>query len=266
MCGQVGNLTYVSNLHAATTPFATARSKSKGNLALEKRRIRGAAWAVCINYKCMPLHIQTIVSMPFAENTYVLWREATTDAVVIDPGLEPELILKCLHDHRLNPAAILNTHGHADHIAGNEPLKQAFPDAPLVIGVGDEPLLTDSFANMSAPFGFEITSPPADRLVREGDQLDYAGLTFDVLDLPGHSPGHVAYVLRGQPLRVFGGDVLFQGSIGRTDFPGGNQRQLVSGIRTKLFRLPDETEVYPGHGGATTIGEERQSNPYVVNR
>jgi glyoxylase-like metal-dependent hydrolase (beta-lactamase superfamily II) len=209
------------------------------------------------------MHIHTIVSMPFAENTYVLWRAGQRDAVVIDPGLDPELILRFLEDNQLRPAAILNTHGHADHIAGNAALKQAFAEAPLIIGAGDEPMLTDPFANMSAPFGFSILSPPADRLVREGDQVQSAGLTFEVLDLPGHSPGHVAYVLRGQPCRVFGGDVLFQGSIGRTDFPGGDLALLLSGIRTKLYVLPDNTEVYPGHGEMTTIGQERRENPFV---
>jgi hydroxyacylglutathione hydrolase len=212
----------------------------------------------------MPLHIHTIVSMPFAENTYVLWLDGQTDAVVIDPGLEPELILRFLKESRLRPEVILNTHGHGDHIGGNEALKHAFPAAPLVIGVNDEPMLTDSAANMSAPFGFEIVSPPADRLVKEGDRLDYAGLTFDVLDLPGHSPGHVAYVLQDAPLRVFGGDVLFQAGIGRTDFPGGSQRLLLEGIRKKLFILPDDTEVYPGHGEPTTIGDEKRSNPFVA--
>jgi hydroxyacylglutathione hydrolase len=212
----------------------------------------------------MPLQLHTIVSMPFAENTYILWRDGHTDAVVIDPGLEPELILSCLTQAGLRVAAILNTHGHGDHIAGNEAVKQAFPEAPLVIGVNEANLLTDSVANVSALFGMPIVSPPADRLVREGDRLDYAGLTFDVLDLPGHSPGHVVYLLRGEPLRVLGGDVLFQGSIGRTDFPGGNPRLLVEGIHAKLFPLPDETLVYPGHGEPTTIGAEKRTNPYVA--
>lgn len=212
----------------------------------------------------MSLQIHTIVSQPFAENTYVLRLPGRDDAVVIDPGLEPELILQCLAENRLRPAVILNTHGHADHIAGNAALKDAFPEAPLLIGKHDEALLTDTMANMSAPFGFEITSPPADRTVREGDQLEFAGLTFDVLDIPGHSPGHVAYVLRAEPVaRVFGGDVLFQGSIGRTDFPGGDMRLLLSGIHKKLYPMPDETEVYPGHGPMTTIGEEKRTNPFV---
>jgi hydroxyacylglutathione hydrolase len=216
----------------------------------------------------MPINIHTIVSMPFAENTYVVWRPdgaeaGPAEALVVDPGLEPELILEFLEEHKLRPAVILNTHGHADHIAGNEALKQAFPDAPLVIGAGDEPLLTDPFANMSAPFGFAIVSPPADRLVREGDRLDYAGIPLEVLEVPGHSPGHVVFIYRDEPIQVFGGDVLFQGSIGRTDFPGGDANLLVSGIRKKLFALPDDTIVHPGHGEPTTIGAEKQGNPFV---
>src|SRR5205085_7789638 len=105
----------------------------------------------------------------------------------------------------------------ADHIGGNEALKQAYPDAPLVIGRDEARLLTDADANMSAPFGMPIVSPPADRLVQEGDVLDFAGIPLEVLEIPGHSPGHVVFVHRATPLVIFGGDVLFRGSVGRTD-------------------------------------------------
>src|SRR6516165_10249360 len=115
--------------------------------------------------------------MPFGENTYVVWRTGQTDAVVFDPGLEPDLILDFLREQRLAVAAILNTHGHADHIGGNAALKEAFPDAPLVIGTGDRHMLSDAGANLSAPFGMPITSPPADRTVKEGDTVAAAGLT-----------------------------------------------------------------------------------------
>src|SRR6187399_918290 len=115
--------------------------------------------------------IQTIVSMPFAENTYVAWLEGHDDCIVVDPGTEPDAILAFLADQGLTPAAILNTHGHADHIAGNADLKAAFPDAPLIIGINDLPLLGNPDLNISRPFGFETVSPPADRTVREGDQL-----------------------------------------------------------------------------------------------
>jgi glyoxylase-like metal-dependent hydrolase (beta-lactamase superfamily II) len=211
----------------------------------------------------MALNLRTIVSTPFQENTYIVWLDGRSDALVIDPGLEPDLVLESLQAERLSCAVILNTHGHADHIGGNKALKHAFAEAPLVIGAGDAPLLTDSFANLSAPFGFAVVSPPADRLVREGDRLDFAGIELEVLDIPGHSPGHVVFVYRDKPVRVFGGDVLFQGSIGRADLPGCDMRRLISGIQTKLFALPDDTIVYPGHGEPTTIGVERRTNPFV---
>jgi hydroxyacylglutathione hydrolase len=210
----------------------------------------------------MSLQIQTIVSMPFAENTYVAWQDGRTDAVVIDPGTEPDAILAFLRERGLTPAAILNTHGHVDHIAGNADLKAAYPDAPLVIGAGDEPLLTDPGLNLSRPYGFDVVSPPADRLVREGDTVLFAGLTLDIREIPGHSPGHIVYVVRDAGV-VFGGDVLFRGSIGRTDFPGGSFETLAAGIREKLYTMPDETVVYPGHGPVTKVGHEKRTNPFV---
>jgi hydroxyacylglutathione hydrolase len=208
--------------------------------------------------------IRTLTSMPFDENTYVAWLPGCTDAVVIDPGLEPELIFDFLRDEGLTPAAILNTHGHADHIAGNEAMKTAFPTAPLIIGAGDTPLLASAELNLSAPFGFEIVSPPADRTVAEGDVVEAAGLRFEVFDVPGHSPGHIIYVFRGPPCLVFGGDVLFRGGVGRTDFPGGDTQLLFDGIRNKLYTLPGDTVVYPGHGPVTTVGHERRTNPFVT--
>jgi len=123
--------------------------------------------------------------------------------------------------------------------------------------------LTDAELNLSAPFGLPITSPAADRLVREGDVLEHAGIRLEVLEIPGHSPGHVVFVHRSEPLVVFGGDVLFRGSIGRTDFPGSNGPLLLQGIRTKLFPLPPDTVVYPGHGPVTTVAQEKRFNPFV---
>ncbi len=209
--------------------------------------------------------IQTIESQPFGENTYVVWLAGRTDALVIDPGLEPELILDFLRDQGLAAAAILNTHGHGDHIGGNAALKEAFPNAPLVIGANEVRLLVDPNENLSAPFGLPITSPPADAVVNEGDRIEYAGLPLEVIDVPGHSPGHVVYLFRGQPHLLFGGDVLFRGSIGRYDFPNSDGRLLLEGIRGKLFRLPPDTVVYPGHGPVTTIGYEKRTNPFVGN-
>jgi hydroxyacylglutathione hydrolase len=213
----------------------------------------------------MSLQVHTVVSEPFMENTYLLWQSGRDDAVVVDPGFEPGAVLDALAERGLKPAVILNTHGHVDHIAGNAAIKRAYPEVPLLIGRGDAPLLTDALLNMSGLYGFEVLSPPADRLVAEGEVLEYAGIRLEVLDMPGHSPGHVVFVIRGQPVLVIGGDVLFRGSVGRTDFPGGSFELLASGIRRKLWPLPDQTVVYPGHGPATTIGHEKRTNPFVGN-
>src|SRR5262245_35695652 len=126
------------------------------------------------------LALRTVVSSPFEENTYIAWRPGRPDAVVFDPGLAPDLILDVLRREGLTPAALLCTHGHADHIGGNTALKKAFPQAPLIIGAGDAGMLTDAVANLSAPFGFEVTSPPADRTVAEGEVVEVAGLPFEV--------------------------------------------------------------------------------------
>jgi glyoxylase-like metal-dependent hydrolase (beta-lactamase superfamily II) len=211
-----------------------------------------------------PLQLQTVVSMPFEENTYIVWLPGRRDAVVFDPGLQPDLVLDVLREQELEVAAIINTHGHADHIGGNAVLKGAFPQAPIIIGADDAVMLTDADANLSAPFGFTVTSPPADRTVREGDIVEAAGIVLAVLDVPGHSPGHVVFVHRSAPVLVFGGDVLFRGSIGRTDFPGGSHPLLLRGIREKLFTLPDDTVVYPGHGPVTKVGYEKRTNPFLT--
>jgi glyoxylase-like metal-dependent hydrolase (beta-lactamase superfamily II) len=212
----------------------------------------------------VPLQIHTVVSAPFAENSYVVWRDGAAEAFVVDPGYEPGAIRDALDESGLSLAAIVNTHGHLDHMAGNAPLKQAFPAAPIVIGAGDAPMLTDAFLNLSELFGDPVVSPPADRLVKEGDRLSVAGIELEVFDLPGHSPGHVVYLIRGEkPMVVLGGDVLFRGGIGRVDFPGGSFERLKAGIERVLWPLPPDTVVYPGHGPVTTVGHEKRTNPYV---
>lgn len=210
----------------------------------------------------MTVDIRTIESMPFAENSYVLHVPGRNDCIVVDPGFEPDLILEYLTDESLKPAAILNTHGHVDHIAGNQAIKESFPDAPLIIGEGEADFLTDADLNLSGPYGIPITSPPADKLVKHGETIEYAGMTFEVRFAPGHSPGHVVFVVHGAKM-VIGGDVLFRDSIGRHDFPGGSIEILAQSIRTQLYTLPDDTTVYPGHGPTTKIGYEKGNNPFV---
>ncbi len=206
-----------------------------------------------------------VVSRPFSENTYIAHFPNCSACVVVDPGFDAEGVIEQITRRHLVPHAILCTHGHLDHIAGNEALKRCWPDCPIVIGKGDAYKLLDPNANLSLPYGFEVRSPPADIEVVEGDHQEVAGFDFEVRETPGHSAGHVVFVQRQRvavPF-VFGGDVLFAGGVGRWDTPDGNWEDLESSIRTKLYTLGDETRVLPGHGDSTTVGEEKRFNAYV---
>jgi glyoxylase-like metal-dependent hydrolase (beta-lactamase superfamily II) len=209
------------------------------------------------------LTIAVVESMPFAENSYIMGLADRDDAIVVDPGLEPDAIVDALATLKRKPAVLLNTHGHADHIAGNGALKQAYPAIPLIIGEGDAVMLTDANKNLSAGFGMPIVSPPADEMVRDGETRTWAGMTFRVHAIAGHSPGHVVFICDASRI-VLGGDVLFAESIGRTDFPGGSFDQLMAGIHQHLFALPDDYVVYPGHGPEFTIGEAKTTNPFFA--
>lgn len=210
------------------------------------------------------LHVGKILSKPFDEYTYIAHFDGSKECIVFDPGLDPEAIIDYLDELGLTPAAIVCTHGHGDHIAGNHALKERWPACPIVIGVGDAPKLTNPEMNFSAAFGFPIISPPADRTLREGERYDAAGLELDVLEAPGHSIGHIVLVCRQtNPWQVFGGDVLFRNSVGRTDIQDGDFDALRAAIHDKLFTLPEDTIVLPGHGSPTTIGREKRNNPFV---
>jgi glyoxylase-like metal-dependent hydrolase (beta-lactamase superfamily II) len=210
------------------------------------------------------LNIGIVVSAPFDENTYIAHLPGRSDCIIFDPGFEPHAIIDYLSEHSLTPATIVCTHGHSDHIAGNEALKKRWPECPIVIGAGDAEKLVNPALNLSAAFGYSLLSPPADQLLREGERFTAAGIDLEVLETPGHSVGHIVLLCKQtKPWQLFGGDVLFAGSIGRTDFPDGSLEDLQTAIHTKLFTLPDETVVLPGHGPKTTIGNEKHFNPFV---
>jgi hydroxyacylglutathione hydrolase len=210
----------------------------------------------------VPLRVAVVTTRQFDQNTYVMGQSDRDEVVVVDPGFDSDRLLAHLTAKKLTVAAILLTHGHVDHIAGVERLKAFAPDAPIVIGRIDAPMLSDAALNLSAGFGVPVTSPPAERLLDDGEVVELAGLTFEVRHIPGHSPGSVVFVFTDDGA-VIAGDVLFNGSVGRTDFPGGSSKQLLDGIRAKLYTLPGATRVFPGHGPPTTVGEELATNPFT---
>jgi len=195
---------------------------------------------------------------PFASNCYIIGSGLTKEGMVIDPGAEAEAILKNVKDLGLNIKCIVLTHGHIDHIGAVKEVKDA-TGAELAMHADDAASLQGQpFATM---FGISYPiPPPPDRLLKDGDNVDIGDLHFLVLHTPGHSPGGICLLGEGV---VFCGDTLFNYSIGRTDIPGGSYSQLLNGIHTKLMILPDNTVVYPGHGPDSTIGAERQRNPFL---
>lgn len=203
--------------------------------------------------------LATVVVGPLQVNCFVIACPHSLDALVIDPGDDGERILAAVRSAGWRVVRVVNTHGHFDHIGANRSLVEA-TGAELLLHELDLPLLQR--AQMHAQvYGLHAEpSPMPGRLLKDGDTIAFGTLSCQVIHIPGHSPGGIA-LLCGSHL--FCGDVLFAGSIGRTDLPGGDHRALVSGIRTRLWNLPGETIVHPGHGPETTIAREKRSNPFV---
>jgi len=209
----------------------------------------------------MPKKTHTIVVGPFLVNCYLYWDTTTRQGVIIDPGADEEAIIFQLEQFDIEPRAILLTHGHGDHIAAVAPLKEQY-DIPLYIGNGEEGLLSNPSANISAFFDKPIIAPAPDFSVTDEQVISVAGLRLVVLATPGHTPAGVCYLAEEDGL-LFCGDTLFAGSVGRTDFPGSSHVQLLESIHTKILSLPDSIVCLPGHGPETTVGAERNSNPFL---
>ncbi len=197
-----------------------------------------------------------------AENCFVFRRDGSERALIVDPGDEAERILAPVEELGLEVEAILLTHCHFDHIGAVAPVAKA-TGAPVYCPEIEVPLLADIMAFVPWPGFGPFESYDADETLAGGEKLELAGFEIDVIFTPGHSPGHVTYSVRGEEA-IFSGDVLFQGSVGRTDLPGGDWETLLKSIGTLVESHSPETTVYPGHMGITSIGAERASNPFLA--
>ncbi len=204
------------------------------------------------------MKVHTLSVGPMQANCYILECEETKKAIVIDPGGDSDLILDFIESNKLKTEFIINTHAHIDHIASNEELKSR-TSALICIHKEDADMLVNPQKNLSFFIGSPISSPSPDRLLNDGDILESGTIRLQVIHTPGHSPGSIS--LLSQEC-IFTGDLLFAGGIGRYDFPGSSYEELIRSLR-KIMELKSDLIVYPGHGPATTIGEERETNPFI---
>ena len=209
------------------------------------------------------MKIDCLVLGEYETNCYVLRSgEAASDCLIVDPGLGAEELIAFLDERKMTAVAAVLTHGHIDHIAGLAALRRSFPDIKVFIHALDAEMLAKPVANLSGLMGRAFAAEPADILLEDGDRIEQAGVRLQVLHTPGHTAGGLCLYSSGGGV-VFTDDALFAESIGRTDFPGGSMSRLVRSIKEKLWVLPDETVVYPGHGPSTTIAREKAQNPFL---
>jgi len=200
---------------------------------------------------------------PFEQNCTLLWDEATRQAAVVDPGGDVDAILAAVAERQLKVEKILLTHGHIDHVGGTAELAARLGGVAVVGPHRDDSFWLEQLPEQCRMFGFPATAALAsDRWLDEGDTVTVGGETLDVVHTPGHTPGHVCFLHAPARLALVG-DVLFAGSIGRTDFPGGNYAALIASIREKLLPRGDDYRFIPGHGPMSTFGDERMNNPFV---
>ena len=209
------------------------------------------------------MKIKTFILGDFQTNCYCLTADtAVKDCLIIDTGLQSDPLIDYLKQNQLNPVAAVFTHGHIDHIAGLALLRQNWPDIKVAIHKDDAAMLQDGRLNLSALSGVPFKTSPADITIEAEEIMTLADIGFHILHTPGHTPGSISLYFKSESV-VFVGDALFAGSIGRTDFPGGNHEQLITAIKAKLLTLPEDTRVYSGHGPVTTIIREKRTNPFL---
>ncbi len=199
---------------------------------------------------------------PYQTNCYVVSVQGDPACWIVDASFEPEPLIEHIRSRGLAPQLLLLTHAHVDHIAGVAAIRRAFPELPVCIHGAETEWLSNPLLNLSQLGGFPVTAPGPDQVLEDGQTLTLAATSWRVIHTPGHSPGGVSFV--HEPSRTaLVGDALFAGSIGRTDFPGSDHDTLIRSIRQRLYTLPPETRIYPGHGPPSTIGRERSANPFV---
>ena len=208
------------------------------------------------------MDVRSFTVGPAAENAYVLRRDGADRGLIVDPGDEAERILGAVDELGIGIDAILVTHTHFDHVGAVAPVAKA-TGAPVYCPEIEVPVLADINSFVPWPGFGPFESYDADETVSGGERLELAGMGIGVIFTPGHSPGHVTYAIRDEKA-LFSGDVLFQGSVGRTDLPGGDWGTLLESIRGLVDEFPEETTVYPGHMGVTTLGAERATNPFLA--
>lgn len=208
-------------------------------------------------------NVETFTDLSFGTNCYLVWKEGSRESVLIDAGPAWQRIIDFIDRHDMELEAVLLTHGHPDHVVGAARVAEA-TDAPVYLSEPDARMVEMMPPNLLAMLGIdELEVPEEFHDLRDGQVLGFAGMRIEVLATPGHSPGSVSFLIDGM---LFDGDLVFRGSIGRTDFPGGDFNRLIRSVKEKVFVLDPETRIYPGHMGTTSVGWEKKTNPFLAGQ
>lgn len=210
------------------------------------------------------IRIFTAKSFAFEENTYIVHLAGSSQCLIFDPGIDTDDLFGKLEQGNLIPVATLITHGHYDHIGGIPAIREKWPSCEILTSEIEAEKLVDPDKNLSSLFQYPCVVAAANRFLKDGEEIELAGIRIKTMHIPGHAAGHLVYMLPDtDPLEILVGDTIFSGSIGRGDFPDGDSALLVRTLKDKILTLPEDTILYPGHGEPTTVGRERRTNPFL---